>query len=105
MENKTNQIKNSINKNGLNFIKISKDLNMNINDVKRIYNEEIKEMKTVIYVLHNDVEILTATNDILELINKMNSHGFDISRFATSQEVREEAENNGLTLEFKRLEL
>jgi len=35
----------------------------------------------------------------------MNSHGFNISRFANSQEVKEEAENNGLTLEFKRLEL
>jgi hypothetical protein len=89
----------------LDFIKISKDLNMNINNVKRIYNEELKELKTVVYVLHNDVEILTATNDILELINKMNSHGFNISRFENSQEVREEAENNGLTLEFKRLEL
>ena len=58
---------------------------MNINNVKRIYNEELKELKTVVYVLHNDVEILTATNDILELINKMNSHGFNISRFANSQ--------------------
>lgn len=105
MENKTNKIKESINKNGLDFIKIAKDLNMNLNDVKRIYNEELKELKTVVYVLHNDVEILTATNDILELINKMNSNGFNISRFASSQEVREEAENNGLTLEFKRLEL
>ncbi len=105
MENKTNKIKESIKKNGLNFIKIAKDLDMNINDVKHIYNEELKELKTVVYVLHNDVEILTATNDILELINKMNSHGFNISRFANSQEVREEAENNGLTLEFKRLEL
>lgn len=105
MENKTNKIKESIKKNGLNFIKIAKDLDMNINDVKRIYNEELKELKTVVYVLHSDVEILTATNDILELINKMNSHGFNISRFANSQEVREEAKNNGLTLEFKRLEL
>lgn len=105
MENKTNKIKESINKNGLNFIKIAKDLNMNINEVKRIYNEELKDLKTVVYVLHNDVEILTATNDIMELIFKMNSHGFNISRFASSHEVREEAENNGLTLEFKRLEL
>lgn len=105
MEKTIDKIKESIKKNGLNFIKISKDLDMNINDVKRIYNEELKELKTVVYVLHNDVEILTATNDILELINKMNNHGFNISRFANSQEVREEAENNGLTLEFKRLEL
>lgn len=41
------------------------------------------------------------TNQIKNSINK----GFNINRFANSQEVREEAENNGLTLEFKRLEL
>lgn len=45
MENKTNKIKESIKKNGLNFIKIAKDLDMNINDVKRTYNEELKELK------------------------------------------------------------
>lgn len=75
MEKTIDKIKESIKKNGLNFIKISKDLNMNINDVKRIYNEELKELiKALDEAVSVTREEVTPNCSMVDIENKLDDN-------------------------------
>lgn len=97
-------IKKEIELNGLSFIKVAKKLDMNINEVKRIYNEEIKEL-TIVYVIKDGVKILEVTNDITKAISRLNKYGFNITSTKQLEHTQKIESENGVSLEIKYLDL
>ena len=97
-------IKKEIELNGLSFMKVAKKLDMNINEVKRIYNEEIKEL-TIVYVIKDGVKILEVTNDIKKAINRLNKYGFNITSTKQLEHTQKIESENGVSLEIKSLDL